>query len=224
MREETCNVCKAKGNLANMCLKCGGGVATGVVGGSDSGGVAKPHVPAIKQKIRIFAKVAMKENAKEGAEDMVVDQVFSVVVDDDPSGNVDWLRDSRASRHVCNDLSLTWDVRVRDNSILLRQLPRELEVYVTMTVKSECQNKVGVPVVLQLYNTLYTPQAKGNLFSLQKMKKAHYRVVQPQRIGTEWIQNESGQYVGNMDECGEGRAVVNCKTLLPLLLPPLLCR
>ena len=44
----------------------------------------------------------------------------------------------------------------------------QLEVYVTGTVKLECMDKEGVPVILQLYNTLYIPQAKVCLFSLQK--------------------------------------------------------
>ena len=48
-----------------------------------------------------------------------------------------------------------WDFRVRDDSILLRQLSGELKVYVTVTVtvKFECQIREGVPVVLQSYDT-----------------------------------------------------------------------
>ena len=51
-------------------------------------------------------------------------------------------------------------------------------------------DKEGVPLILQLYNTPYIPQAKVCLFILQKTRVAHYRVVQKNKIGLEWIQNE----------------------------------
>lgn len=38
---------------------------------------------------------------------------------------------------------------------------------------------------------------------------------QPKKIGTEWILSENGKYVGSMSEDDEGRAVVDCRTLLP---------
>ena len=67
-----------------------------------------------------FAKGTKKENAKEGVEGMVVDEVLSVVVVVGPSRDVEWLGDSRASRHVCNDVSILWDVRVREDTIMRR--------------------------------------------------------------------------------------------------------
>ena len=54
--EKKCNLCKAKGNQANMCRKGGGGAATRVARGSGSGGVAKPIVRAIKPKLLNLAK------------------------------------------------------------------------------------------------------------------------------------------------------------------------
>ena len=39
-------------------------------------------------------------------------------------------------------------------------------------------------------------------------------MVQPKRIGIAWIRYESGHYVGSMEGDREGRAVVNCTTLL----------
>ena len=100
--------------------------------------------------------------------------------------------DSRSSCHVCNDPSLLWDIRVRDDPILLRQTLGELKLYVTGTVKLECQKKEGIHEIPQLYNTLYIPQAKVDLFSLQKMRKAYYWVVESHRIGIadpqrEWL-------------------------------------
>ena len=51
------------------------------------------------------------------------------------------------------------------------------------------------------------------------MRKAHYRVLQPPSTGTNWIQNEMGLFVGSMCVDQGGRAIVNCKTLLPLPSP-----
>ena len=36
---------------------------------------------------------------------------------------------------------------------------------------------------------------------------AHYRVVQKNKIGQEWIQNEKGRFVGSMSEDDEGRVL-----------------
>ena len=222
MKDKTCNVCKSRGHLANMCRKGSGGAAaggSGSSGGSGSGGSVKPLVPAIRPKLS-FAKSTKLDKAKEGAEGMVVEEVLPHAIVEGSTGDVEWLGDSGASRHVCNDMSLLWDVKVREDPIILRQLSGKLEVYVTGTIKLECMDKEGVPVILQLYNTLYIPQAKVCLFSLQKTRVAHYRVVQKNKIGIEWIQNENGRFVGSMSEDDEGRAVVNCTTLLPPFCSP----
>lgn len=52
-----------------------------------------------------LAKSNKKENAKEGAEGMVVVEVLSVTFADGPPRNLEWSRYFRASRHVCNDLN-----------------------------------------------------------------------------------------------------------------------
>ena len=51
---------------------------------------------------------------------------------------VEWLGDTGASRHVCNDLSLMRDVRTREKPILLRQLVGDIHVYTTGTVQLDC--------------------------------------------------------------------------------------
>ena len=76
--EKTCNLCNTKGHLANMCRNKGGSSAGGS-GGSGSGGVAKPPVPAIKPKMLSFAKGTKMENAKDGAEGIVIEEVLSNV-------------------------------------------------------------------------------------------------------------------------------------------------
>ena len=97
-------MCLTKGHLENKYWKGGEGDAASVARGRDRGGAAEPTVAAIKPKIPSFAKGTKKENAKEGAEGMVVGEVL--VVADVPYGNVEWLGDCGASRHVCNGLSL----------------------------------------------------------------------------------------------------------------------
>ena len=82
-------------------------------------------------------------------------------------------------------------------------------------MKLECHNKEGVPVAVQLYDTIYISQAKVSLFSLHKIRKTQYWVKQSHRIGTEWIQNESGEYIDGMTRDGEGRAIVDYRFLVP---------
>ena len=76
MKEKTCNLCKTKGHLANMCWNNRGSSAYGS-GGSGSGGAAKPPVPAIKPKMLSFAKGTKRGNAKDSAEKMVIEEVLS---------------------------------------------------------------------------------------------------------------------------------------------------
>ena len=69
--------------------------------------------------------------------------------------------------------------------------------------------------MLHLNNTWSILQAKVNLFNIKKLRKAHYWVELPERIGREWIRRENGKYVGSVTEDEEGRAVVDYTTLLP---------
>ena len=73
---------------------------------------------------------------------------------------VEWLGDTGASRHVCNDLSLMWDVRTREKPILLRELVGDLHDYTTCTVKLECPNLFGGSTVVSMLETCYIPEAK----------------------------------------------------------------
>ena len=63
---------------------------------------------------------------------------------------VEWLGDTGASRHVCNDLSLMQDVRTREKTILLRRLVGDIHVYTTGTVQLECPNNSGGSTVVSL--------------------------------------------------------------------------
>ena len=128
---------------------------------------------------------------------------------------VEWLGDTGASRHVCNDLSLMWDVRTREKPILLRQLVGTLHVYTTGTVKLECPNLFGGTVVVNMLETCYIPEAKVNLFSLQKLRKALYVTEQQDQLGTQWARNPQGEFFMRKREDSEGRAVIDCHTILP---------
>ena len=44
---------------------------------------------------------------------------------------VEWLGDTGASRHVCNDLTLMRDVRTREKPKKFRQLVGDIKVYTT---------------------------------------------------------------------------------------------
>ena len=67
-----------------------------------------------------------------------------------------------------------------------------MKVYTIGTVKIDCKDKSGTHVLVELYDIVFSPQAKVNLVSLQKMRKAEYIIVQPPKIGTRWILNKGG--------------------------------
>ena len=128
---------------------------------------------------------------------------------------VEWLGDTGASRHVCNDLSLMRDVRTRRKPIVLRQLVGEIQVYKTGTVQLDCPNNFGGSTTVSLLDTCYIPEAKVNLFSLQKLRKSLYITEQGENLGTQWVRNSQGDYIMGMKEDSEGRVVIDCTTLLP---------
>ena len=88
---------------------------------------------------------------------------------------VEWPGDTRASKHVCNDLFLMRDVRTREKPIVLRQLVGDIKVYTTGTVQLDCPDNSGGSTIVSLLDTCYIPEAKVNLFSLQKLKKIPLR-------------------------------------------------
>ena len=94
MKDKTCNVCKSKGHLANMCRKGGVGAATGGIGssgssgGSGSGGSVKPPVPSIRPKLS-FAKGTKMDKAKDCAEGMVVEEVLPHAIVESSKGDVE---------------------------------------------------------------------------------------------------------------------------------------
>ena len=110
---------------------------------------------------------------------------------------VEWLGDTGASRHVCNDLSLMRDVRTRHKPIVLRQLVGDIQVYKTGTVQLDCPNNSRGSTTVSLLDTCYIPEAKVNLFSLQKLRKSLHITEQGENLGTQWVRNSQGDYIGN---------------------------
>ena len=125
------------------------------------------------------------------------------------------LGDSGASRHVCNNLAYMEDVRTRKKPILLSQLVGDIKVYTTGTVKLECQDGKGGSRTVSLLNTCYIPDAKVNLLSLQKLRKALFVTEQGDQLGTQRVRDRDGNFLLGMKEDVEGRGVIDCTTLLP---------
>ena len=108
-----------------------------------------------------------------------------------------------------------WDVHTREKPILPRQLVGDIEVYTTGAVQLECPNDSGGTTVVSLLETCYIPDAKVNLFNLQKLRKALYVIEQGDKLGTQWVRNPDGEVMMGMKEVSEGRAVIDCTILLP---------
>ena len=224
MREKTCNICKAKGHLANMCRSK---PASEDVqdGGDATTEVAKP--PTIREKPRLsFAKGTKFQSSKQDVEGMVVAESLSCDSSVTRSENIEWLADFGAGRHICTDLTSMWNVTKSSEPVVLKQLAGEILADQVGTVKLEFSDESGMPVLVHLFDTLYVAKATTNLLSLQKLRKANYRIVQPKWLGTQWIKNVKGKVIGSLNEDVNGRATARCRTLLPpslpspLLLPP----
>ena len=87
-----------------------------------------------------------------------------------------------------------WDVRTRERPILLHELVGDLHVYTTSTVKLECLNLSGGSTVVSMLETCYIPEAKVNLFNLQKFRKALNVTEQQDQLGTQWVRNPQGEF------------------------------
>ena len=56
----------------------------------------------------------------------------------------EWLADSRASIHICNDMRMLWDLRELDTPIIVRQMVGQVPLTLCGTVKIECENESGL--------------------------------------------------------------------------------
>lgn len=164
-----------------------------------------------------FAKGTKRDQARE-VEGMVVAEFMPDAPFNEPEDEIEWLADSGAGLHVCNNLNLMWSVKHLEEPKRIIGLSGEVEVNFEGTVKLECLDDWGGPVVLHLYNTLFVPEAVTNLFSLQKVRKENYIIVQAEWVAdhnVSCIKNKNGETVGYISEDVDGRGTVACRTLLP---------
>ena len=223
MREKTCNVCSMKGHLANMCRSKSGeedvqeDAADKAEKPTETSG--RPKLQTYVERPKLLNPKATKfQLAKQHVEGMVVAESLPDDLSFSSSEEAEWLADSGACRHVCTNLSLMWNVHELSEPVKLTQLAGEIDVHLEGTVKLECADDLGSEVVVHLYETLYVPQATTNLFSVQKMRKAKCRIVQQKRLGVQWMKNKRGKVIGSLVEDCNGRATVNCRTMLPPLI------
>ena len=59
-----------------------------------------------------------------------------------------------------------------------------LHVYTSGTVKLECPNLFGGSTVVNMLETCFIPEAKVNVFSLQKLRKTLYVTEHQDQLGT----------------------------------------
>ena len=139
-----CTYCNIRGHVLAVCKRSKGGAggpgggAGGAGGSGGSGGGAAAAQP--RPKLLPHGK---KAQARGGAVAFVLGEVMAAFEGAQVAEVVEWLGDTGASRHVCNDLSLMVDVRTREKPILLRQLVGDIRVYTTGTVKLDCPDGKG---------------------------------------------------------------------------------
>ena len=169
-------------------------------------------------KPRLSFARGTKNDQSKTVEGMVAHEVLPDASLNEPEDKIEWLADSGASRHVCNDLSLMWDVKEIVDPVKLVGLVDAVDVHIDGTVKLECLDDWGGAVVLHLYDTLFVPESGFNLFSLQKVKKANYIIVLKKwsnKFNVSLIKNVEGETVGHIEEDDAERGTVACKTMLP---------
>lgn len=217
-----CEICDKKGHTAATCrmTKSEADEKAGKEEEEDEKATQeKTTLPPSARRPRLsFAKGTKFDNARKTVEGMVAHVLPSETSLNAPGDCIEWLADSGAGRHVCTDLSLMWNVQRIEEPVRLVGLLGKADVHFKGTVQLECSDEYGSPVVLHLFNTLYVPEASTNLFSLQKVRKANYTVVQKtwqKKFNGSVIKNGKGEIVGHIDEDLSGRGTLACRTILP---------
>ena len=221
VKTKICDICKRRGHLASVCRS----KPSPELREEEEEVEEKPVEPEVKPKSILsstkprlsFAKGTKRDQARE-VEGMVVAELMPDAPFNGPEDKIEWLADSGAGLHVCNNLNLMWSVKHLKEPKRIIGLSGEVEVNFEGTVKLECLDDWGGAVVLHLYNTLFVPEAVTNLFSLQKVRKAKYIIVQAEWVAdhnVSCIKNKNGETVGYISEDVDGRGTVACRTLLP---------
>ena len=221
----TCEFCRKIGHLAKACrAKLGKEEPEADSEVEESGKHQKPNLLWKENPKRLsFANDTKFEKSRD-AEGMVARPVPYRSKPRHIPKCPEWLADSGSSQHVCNDLNMLWDVKQLEEQMTLQALVGESTVTHEGTVKLQCEGGARDVTVLHLFNTLYVPRAHTNIFSLQMMRKAGYRIVQDTWLPTvdnneAFIKNSEGKTVGYIMEDESGRGTVSCKILMPPQTP-----
>ena len=130
-KELSCNNCKKKGHLAHMCK------------GDNTVAEQQPTSTDGAPKKVTFPKGTKKETAPKCATVMTAE-----IIDVDTSKvsevvSTEWLTDSGASRHICHDKRMLWDLRELETPVIVRQMVGQVPVTHCGTVRVECENEAG---------------------------------------------------------------------------------
>ena len=144
-KDLSCNICKKKGHLAHMCNRGGEASAT-----THKATVDPPSTSEGKAKKVEFVGGTKRASALKSANEAMAAEIVEVEAGEvcDVSHD-EWLADSGASRHICNDMRMLWDVKQLSEPIIVRQLVGEIPVRQSGTVKIRCENEKGEVVHVQ---------------------------------------------------------------------------
>jgi hypothetical protein len=97
----------------------------------------------------------------------------------DVEGFLDWLADTGASCHFCNDASRFVSMRKCDISIKTAKKGEVLKALGIGNVLLTTRNVSGELETIPCHDTLYVPEARRNLLSTSKLSKSGYQFVLP---------------------------------------------
>ena len=117
----------------------------------------RPSLPAGRPKKVEYAKGTKREQAlKNSQEAMTVETIEVDTFHASEISSNEWLADSGANRHICNDIQMLRNVRQLEVPIIVRQLVGEVTVTKCGTVRIECENETGAVVRIDLYESKMT--------------------------------------------------------------------
>ena len=213
-KNETCEYCNKRGHLAKACRAR---IATEEPEAVPKEEEAEKHTRPNKLS---FAKGTKMENAR--SEGMVA-YIRPIPYRSKPSNipsSREWLVDTGASHHICNDTEMIWDLKPLDAPVHLHGLLGAKQVTHAGTVKLRCYDGDFNATDLHLPNTLCVCMADANIFSLQKARVGGYRVLQdPWKTSYKYngstLVDSKMKDVGRIAEDSSGRGTLSCTIPMP---------